>query len=128
MGMRTRCGESLTTSGGSPEVSRPKTKRIVFREVETVQGDAPPGAGEDEPPPGPGVPDVGIEIRPYRHSHMGPIIEPRPLEVAVFKFEPEGFDKMQRNLHGGAQSGYIARIRGDFRLEKNDMHTGRRPS
>lgn len=34
---------------------------------------------------------------------------------------------MQRNLHGGAQSGHIARVRRYFRLEENDMHTGRHP-
>lgn len=67
------------TSGGNPEVSRPKTRESFSRELETVQGGAPPGAGEDEPPARPGVPDVGVEVGPYRHIHMGPIVEARRL-------------------------------------------------
>ena len=94
---------------------------------ETVQGDTPPGAGEDEPPARPGVSEVGVEAGPYRHVHMGPIVKARPFEVAILKFEAQRLDEMQRNLHGGAQSGHIARIRRYFRLKENDMHTGRHP-
>jgi hypothetical protein len=50
-----------------------------------------------------------------------PIVQTGPLEVAVFRGESERFDQMETGTGGGAGSGDVACILGDFRLVKNDM-------
>ena len=64
----------------------------------------------------------GGPVGPDAQPHVGPVIQPCALEVAVFKLEAQRLNEVQGGIRGGAQPGDIACIWGNFRLKKNYLH------
>lgn len=68
---------------------------------------------------------IGPESRPYLHAYMRPVIQSGPLEVSILQLEAQRFDQMKIHVHGRAQTRYVSRIGGNFRLKEYNIHTGR---
>jgi hypothetical protein len=58
-----------------------------------------------------------IEVLMVMNLHQMPVVKPRPLQMLVIGGKAQGLYQMQLNAGSGTETGNIARIAGNFRLD-----------
>jgi len=89
-----------------------------------VQGSR--GAGGEEPPAGVReVRQVGLIGRIELQEHLVPVVQARPLEVAVGDGEAERLDENQPAAGDGAQPGHVAGVGGNLGGDEDEVEGSR---